>query len=128
MLNVSARVSRLRGCIHALLALLAVTPAFGHALTGAIEGRVLNATSGSYLNNVRVAVNNTPYEAVTKEDGEFRLAGLPAGVFTVTVRTPGSTAGRSRPTSGWGAFAGVHSRRGRRHGGSGAAFRGYQRS
>lgn len=47
--------------------------------TGTVEGRVLNATSGSYLNNARVVVDGTRLEAFTNENGEFRLAGVPAG-------------------------------------------------
>lgn len=51
---------------------------------GTIQGRVLNATSGTYLNNARVTVAGTNVEAFTNEFGEYRLTNLPAG--TVTVR------------------------------------------
>jgi iron complex outermembrane receptor protein len=47
--------------------------------TGTIEGRVLNATSGTYLNNARVVVDGTRLETVTNASGEYRLAGVPAG-------------------------------------------------
>lgn len=47
--------------------------------TGTVEGRVLNATSGSYLNNARVIVDGTRLSTVTNESGEFRLSGVPAG-------------------------------------------------
>lgn len=41
--------------------------------TGIIEGRVLNATSGAYLNNARVIVPGTRLETFTSESGEYRL-------------------------------------------------------
>ncbi len=47
--------------------------------TGAIEGRVLNRISGSYLSNVRVAIEGSTREAVTDQNGAYRLAGIPAG-------------------------------------------------
>ncbi|MEY4938710.1 MAG: hypothetical protein RIQ93_445 [Verrucomicrobiota bacterium] len=53
------------------------------APTGTIEGRVLNATSGNYLNNVRVAVKDTLIEATTNQNGEYRISGLPPGTVTV---------------------------------------------
>jgi iron complex outermembrane receptor protein len=57
--------------------------------TGTIEGRVLNATSGSYLNNVTIAVRGTLLTAATDENGEYRLAGVPAGPATLTVAYTG---------------------------------------
>ena len=47
--------------------------------TGAIEGRVLNRISGSYLSNVRIAIEGSTREAVTDQNGAYRLAGIPAG-------------------------------------------------
>lgn len=49
-----------------------------------IQGRVLNVTSGDYLNNARVSIEGTTLQAFTNDFGEFRLTGVPAG--TVTVR------------------------------------------
>ena len=49
------------------------------AQTGTVEGRVKNAASGSFLNNVRVVVQGTAAEAATNESGEYRLANVPAG-------------------------------------------------
>ena len=46
---------------------------------GFVTGRVLNATSGSYLNNARVALEGTSHETYTDENGDYRLGGVPAG-------------------------------------------------
>ncbi len=48
-----------------------------------IQGRVLNVTSGDYLNNARVSIEGTALQAFTNEFGEFRLTGVPAGAVTV---------------------------------------------
>lgn len=50
---------------------------------------MLNATSGNYLNNARVAVKGTLLEAVTNENGEFRLTGVLAGPAALTVAYTG---------------------------------------
>ena len=57
--------------------------------TGTIEGRILNATSGNYLNNVQVAVKDSFVVASTNQNGEYRLAGVPAGPVTLTVAYTG---------------------------------------
>ena len=57
--------------------------------TGTVEGRVLNATSGDYLHNVRVVVKDTLLETVTNENGEYRIAGIPAGPASLTVAYTG---------------------------------------
>ena len=47
--------------------------------TGTIEGRVLNADNGKYLNNARVTVAGTTLEAFTNSSGLYRLTNVPAG-------------------------------------------------
>ncbi len=47
--------------------------------SGTIEGRVLNATNGEYLNNARVTVEGTALAAFTNSSGDYRLYGVPAG-------------------------------------------------
>ncbi len=47
--------------------------------TGTIEGRVLNADNGKYLNNARVTVDGTTVEAFTDSSGLYRLTNVPAG-------------------------------------------------
>jgi iron complex outermembrane receptor protein len=57
----------------------------GTPLNGAIEGRVLNARSGEYLERVRVTVEGTALETFTDDAGEFQLAGVPAGTVKLHV-------------------------------------------
>ncbi|MBM3854148.1 MAG: hypothetical protein FJ399_13495, partial [Verrucomicrobia bacterium] len=52
---------------------------------GAISGRVLNATNGSYLENARVTIPETSLVAFTDSFGEYRFAGVRAGQTQVTV-------------------------------------------
>ena len=49
------------------------------AITGAIEGRVFGASSSSYLERVRVTVENTAQETLTDADGVYRFTAVPAG-------------------------------------------------
>ena len=60
-----------------------------NAGAGTIEGRVLNATNGNYLNNVTVAVRGTLLTATTDANGEYRIAGVPAGAATLSVSYTG---------------------------------------
>lgn len=53
--------------------------------TGAITGRVLNASNGNYLENARVSVEGTTLEAFTDESGTYRLSRVPAGTARVRV-------------------------------------------
>src|SRR6266542_4210521 len=46
---------------------------------GTIEGRVLNADSGEYLENARLTVEGTSLEAFTDAEGNFRLTNVPVG-------------------------------------------------
>ena len=53
------------------------------AATGIIRGRVLNESTGSYLNTARVTVQGTEIEAFTNNIGEYQLTNVPAGDVTV---------------------------------------------
>ncbi len=55
------------------------------AALGAIEGRVLNATNGEYVEKARVTVEGTTLEAFTQSDGTYRLPRVQAG--SVQLRT-----------------------------------------
>jgi iron complex outermembrane recepter protein len=54
-----------------------------------VTGRVLNATSGSYLNNARVSVPGTAIEVFTDENGDYRIANLPPGEVRLTASFTG---------------------------------------
>ena len=64
-------------------------PGYAQATRGegaaTIEGRVLNVTTGDYLNNARVSVEGTQLQVFTNEYGEFRLTGVPDGSVTLRV-------------------------------------------
>ncbi len=53
------------------------------ANTGIIRGRVLNESTGSYLNTAHVTVKGTEIEAYTNNIGEYQLTNVPAGEVTV---------------------------------------------
>jgi iron complex outermembrane recepter protein len=55
------------------------------AATGIIEGRVLNARTGEYVANARIAVEGTSLETFTDSDGNYRLTHVPPG--TVRLKT-----------------------------------------
>ena len=57
--------------------------------SGTIEGRVLNGSSGAYLNAARVSIPGSRLQAVTTESGEFRLSEVPAGAVTVVAQFTG---------------------------------------
>ena len=57
--------------------------------TGVIEGRVLNASSGTYLNNARIVVEGSNLQAYTDDSGTFRLRNVPAGNVTLKVSYAG---------------------------------------
>ncbi len=53
--------------------------------TAEISGRVLNASTGDYLNNARISVVGSSLEVLTDEAGRYRLAALPAGEIRLVV-------------------------------------------
>ena len=53
--------------------------------SGTLEGRVLHAASGTYVEGARVSVEGTALETFTDETGRFFLAGVPAGEARVRV-------------------------------------------
>src|SRR5262245_52123313 len=53
--------------------------------TGAIEGRVFNAATGSALANARVLVEGSNRETLTDESGNYRISGVPSGAARLSV-------------------------------------------
>jgi TonB-dependent receptor len=66
------------GWLLALVALFVPTMRSAEA-TGTVEGRVFNAASASYVENVRVSIEGTSWQTFTDATGGFRLVGIPAG-------------------------------------------------
>ncbi|MFM8336433.1 MAG: carboxypeptidase regulatory-like domain-containing protein, partial [Opitutaceae bacterium] len=79
--NTAVRLARLVAAAGFL------STAAAHAAT--IEGRVLNAATGVYLNNARIVVEGSNVETYTDGNGDFRLAGLPAGEVKLRVTYAG---------------------------------------
>jgi iron complex outermembrane recepter protein len=75
--------------------------------TGVVEGRVLNESTGRYLNNARVRVVGTNLEATTNADGYFAIANVPAGEVTIAATFVGFTAAQSMATVPAGGTVGV---------------------
>jgi iron complex outermembrane receptor protein len=65
--------------------LYASTVAVGAQTTGAIEGRIFNATNSSALANVRVSLPDVSRDTVTDRSGFFRFAEVPPGELRVVV-------------------------------------------
>lgn len=56
------------------------------APTGVIQGQVLNASTGNFLNNARVSVQGTTIETFTNDVGSYWLTNVPAGSAVLEVR------------------------------------------
>ncbi|MBL9202726.1 MAG: carboxypeptidase regulatory-like domain-containing protein, partial [Opitutaceae bacterium] len=66
-----------------LLVLLAAAARAQPTATGTLEGRVSNPSTGENLELARITVEGTGLEAFTDADGQYRLAGVPAGAVRV---------------------------------------------
>ncbi len=64
----------------------------GGSAGGTIEGRVLNVSTGEYLERARLTVAGTALEVFSGPAGEFRLSPVPAGEVKVTAFYTGSAA------------------------------------
>ncbi len=90
-------VLRALAVFAACLALCRSLPAQAPA-TGVIEGRVSNTAAGQFLKQVRIVVENSAFETLTNEAGEFRLTGVPSGAVTLRATAAGLDAQTMRLT------------------------------
>ncbi|NNG17178.1 MAG: carboxypeptidase-like regulatory domain-containing protein, partial [Gemmatimonadales bacterium] len=77
----------LRWSIGVLLAALWIVPLSAQEPTGTIRGRVTGETSQRPIQNVMVLVGSR--RTLTLADGQYQLAGIPAGAQTVQARLIG---------------------------------------
>ena len=93
-------------CVLALLAAItAPATASSQAATGTIAGQVTDVRSTQGLEAVSVQVEGTRFGAATGADGRYRIAGVPAGSYTLTTRRIGYGPGRQAVTVAPGATA-----------------------
>jgi TonB-dependent receptor len=85
------RLRRALPLIAAVFSVLFATVALAQSTTGSIQGRVLNATNGSYITNARVIVEGSTIQTFSDSSGQFRLDGVPAGAARVRVFYTGLT-------------------------------------
>lgn len=79
-----------RGALAALLVAIGATGANGVAAqTGAVTGRVTDATTGQPLDAAGVSLEGTAASGLTDADGRYRLGGVAAGAHTLRVVIPG---------------------------------------
>ena len=72
-----------RALIATLISGLLCVTAGAQAPPGSITGRVVDSTSQQPIVNVNVAVDGTSRGAITRSDGSFLLAAIPAGTYRV---------------------------------------------
>lgn len=77
-------MGKLRTLVAAALVALAALPASAQT-GGTIAGRVTDAQSNGALSGASVTVGGTTRRTVTNAQGEYRITGVPAGTYAVTV-------------------------------------------
>ena len=76
------RMRLVRHLVPALVAgLFWAVPLGAQETTGAVTGKVVDATTQQPLANVEVAIAGTPYRELSRSDGSFTLNGIPAGPY-----------------------------------------------
>ncbi|MBM3843173.1 MAG: hypothetical protein FJ397_07925, partial [Verrucomicrobia bacterium] len=73
------------GLAGVLLTLLTAVGALAQAAPGSIEGRVVNARTGEFLEGARVRLGPAGVEAFSDSGGFYQLAPVPAGPAQVSV-------------------------------------------
>src|SRR2546427_1954708 len=76
------RMRLVRHLVPALVAgLFWAIPLGAQETTGAVTGKVVDATTQQPLANVEVAIAGTPHRELSRNDGTFQLNGIPAGAY-----------------------------------------------
>jgi hypothetical protein len=84
------RTRRRMPCVLLLFGILCAPPAAALASHSAgIHGRVVDQTTGEPLGKVKIILRPSDLQAVTDDQGFYRLAGIPAGTYTIHVSTIG---------------------------------------
>ena len=76
--------------------LVATAPVYAQAPTGTVTGRIVNATTQTPVVGARVTVVGSTQQTVSRDDGRFTLAGVPAGAQRVRVALIGFAPRSSR--------------------------------
>ena len=56
---------------------------------GGIRGQVLDSDFGQPIARASVALQDTPFGAMTDEAGRFTISGVPPGIYVLTARSSG---------------------------------------
>lgn len=73
-----------------VFSLLSAAPGFAQG-TSTVSGRVVDAASGTAVGAAQVLIAGTQLGTSTDANGEYRIAGVPVGARTITVRRIGYT-------------------------------------
>jgi len=74
-----------RGILPALLLMMWVQSIGAQTASGVVSGRVLDGVTKAALPGAEVTVEGTQLKTSTDRDGDFRIAGVPAGTRTLIV-------------------------------------------
>lgn len=87
MTNIHQAAVRGRQFVKMAALLSVCLPALAHAAD--LYGVVTNASLGRPAHGARVVVGDGAYQALTEQDGRYRISGMKAGTYTVRVEQPG---------------------------------------
>jgi len=71
----------------AFLSLTLCAPAFSQQF-GGIRGQVVDSDFGQPIAKAQVTIMGSPFGAVTDDQGNFTISGVPPGVYTIQTRAP----------------------------------------
>ena len=91
----------IRRLVPALVASLVwAVPLGAQESTGAVTGKVVDASTQQPLANVEVAIAGTPHRELSRSDGSFALNGVPAGTYRIKlIADPGNAVSEADETN-----------------------------